>query len=163
MLLLGLAGCVTRPPADAMLDPAFEDTRYDGFLVYAAFDDLGAEARFERESCKRLIATGHACTTLLAAAPPTRAQNARSRHEASRRSGAQAIIVIELADPDTASRRLLAGRVPGFEVTLIDNESQQVVLAAAVSADPHDATLAERAHTLADSIVALLEDHAFLR
>ncbi|WP_123631827.1 hypothetical protein [Salinisphaera orenii] len=95
-----------------MVDPAHADTRYDGFIVYAAFDDVGLRMRYERALCARLIAAGHACTTMIAAAPPTREQDAASRHAASRNSGAQATLLIEFAEVTGDARRLLAGGAP---------------------------------------------------
>jgi len=130
--VVALAGCASSPEIASYLDPIAADHRYDGFLAYAAFTDLGLEARYENALCERLMSAGHACTTMLAAAPPTRDQDAASRHAATRASGAQATIVIELASPDSISRRLLADCAPGFEISVIDNANQQVVARVAI-------------------------------
>jgi len=125
--VIALAGCAAAPAVDSFVDPAAAGQRYDGFLAYAAFSDLGVEANYEKALCLELRARGHACTTMLSAAPPTREQDAASRHAATRASGAQATIVIELADMESLSRRVIANARPAYDVSLVDNEQQQVV------------------------------------
>ncbi|HET7313835.1 hypothetical protein, partial [Salinisphaera sp.] len=112
VLLLSLGGCPslatqTFAPSNA------RGVRYDGFMAYAAFSDLAVEGAFEHALCQRLHAAGHACETMLHAAPPTEKQTGASRRRAAETSGAQAVVMVELADPDTASRRILANGQPG--------------------------------------------------
>ena len=157
MLLSACAGS----RIEAVVDPAHADTRYDGFIVYAAFDDVGLRMRYERALCARLIAAGHACTTMIAAAPPTREQDAASRHAASRNSGAQATLLIELAEGTGDARRLLAGGRPGYEIRVIDNSAQTVAQLISV-AGRRDGSLSQRAAELADAVVAGLRSGSLL-
>lgn len=156
-----VAGCAT-PRVQRFADPAHADARYDGFLAYAAFSDLGLEATYERALCRRLLAAGHACTTLLAAAPPTRQQDGASRHAASRRSGAQAVVLIELADRANAARQALAGGRAAYEVSVIDNARQTVVTKMAVAAPRGRREPEQRAAALAKAIVEALADESLL-
>ncbi|WP_293623883.1 hypothetical protein [Salinisphaera sp.] len=161
-MALGLAGCAGAP-GYRFVDPAHQAQRYDGFLAYGAFADLAIEAAFEQALCDRLFAAGHACTPMLAAAPPTREQNAASRHAASRTSGAQATIVIELADMDTVSRRVIGQGRAAYNVRVIDNAAQQVS-ARFVFDSPDGArrSVAKQADALARRIVAALEAESLL-
>lgn len=170
LALLGLAllaACASgpRPEAgfgiDAVVDPAHADTRYDGFIVYAAFDDPGLRMRYERALCARLNAAGHACTTMIAAAPPTREQNAASRHAATRNSGAQATLLVELADSTGAARRQLAGGRPGYEIRVIDNGAQSVAQLITV-AGRGDGSVSQRSSALAAAVVAGLRSGSLL-
>lgn len=130
-------------------------------MAYAAFADRTIEAAFEQALCVRLAAAGHACTTMLQAAPPTREQDSASRHQASRASGAQAIIVIELADPATVSRRLIAASRPAYEISVIDNARQQVVARVFLETDPAaQQPVTAKAEELARRIVAALGQSA---
>ena len=157
-----LAGCASAP-SYRFVDPAQQDMRYDGFLAYGAFADVAIEAAFEQALCDRLFAAGHACTSMLAAAPPTRQQDAASRHAASRASGAQATIVIELADMHTTSRRVIGhGRV-AYNVRVIDNAGQQVTAQFAFdSASGARQSVATQADELARRIVSALKKESLL-
>lgn len=153
-----LAGCAAAPGGYSFVDPAYDDSRYDGFMAYAAFADHGIEAAFEQALCKRLNAAGHACATMLHEAPPTRAQDAASRHNASRTSGAQATIVIEIADPDSVSRQLIADGRPAYRVSLVDNDGQNVTARVFIEAgDNRNTSVARQARTLADRITTALD------
>lgn len=163
-LALGvLVGCAAAPTSYRFVDPAYDGTRYDGFMAYAAFTDRAIEAAFEQALCEQLANTGHACTTMLQEAPPTREQDAASRHRASRKSGAQATIVIELADPETESRQLIGGGRPAYEVTVIDNDRQQVAARVFVDSGATDsARVADQANGLARQVVEALDQQSLL-
>jgi hypothetical protein len=161
-LATALLGCASAP-AYRFVDPAHEDSRYDGFLAYAAFADLAIEAAFERALCDRLFQAGHACTPMIKAAPPTREQDAASRHAASRASGAQATIMIELADMDTVSRRVIGHARPAYNVRVIDNAGQQVTAQFAFdSASGARQSVATQADELARRIVSALKKESLL-
>lgn len=160
-LVLILAGCSTLPtqtfaPAAARSGP------YDGFMAYAAFSDLGVEGRFEQALCQRLHAAGHACDTMLHAAPPIAKQTGASRQRAAAASGAQAVIMVELADPDTSSRRILAGGRPGYRISLIDLSRHQVVSRIAIDGRAGDRSPGSRAGAVADAVVKALATHNLL-
>lgn len=146
----------------SFVDPAGHSRPYDGFLAYAAFSDLGIEAAYEQALCKRLHDAGHACTTLLKVAPPTREHTGASRHAAARDSGAQAVIIIELVDDDSSARQRLTEGGPGYRISLIDNASQTVVMRLAAQAPAGRRALRTRAAALAEAIVATLKDRALL-
>ncbi|GAB3675393.1 hypothetical protein [Salinisphaera aquimarina] len=159
-----LPGCATAPASYDFVDPAYDEIRYDGFMAYAAFADRAIEAAFEQALCKRLNSAGHACTTMLREAPPTREQDAASRHRASRASGAQATIVIEIADPQSVSRQIIAGGRPAYEVSLVDNADQLVTGRFYIEAGTHrDDSVARQARALADRITAALDEHSLLQ
>lgn len=149
-------------PSQAFINPASASRTYDGFLAYAAFKDLGVEGRYEQALCKRLEKAGHACVSMLALATPTRHQDGSSRARAATTSGAQASIVIELADPATDSRRLLADGRPGYRVSLIDTQSKRVVAVFAIEQGSHPAGLRQRAARLADAVVTSLAGNDLL-
>ena len=158
-----LGGCSAAPVYD-FVDPAHRDARYDGFLAYAAFEDLALRAAFERALCARLYDAGHACETMLAAAPPTREQDAASRHAASRRSGAQATLLINLADTRSPERAALAQARPAYEISVLDNQQQTVVARFAMEASDarHGGSVPDRANRLARRLVAALERESLL-
>ncbi|MES1949610.1 hypothetical protein S4A8_02085 [Salinisphaera sp. S4-8] len=162
LVCLMLAGCASTP-AYRFVDPGYDDTRYDGFIAYAAFTDLAIEAAFEQALCKRLLAAGHACTPMLDAAPPTREQDGASRHAASRASGAQASIVIELADMDSVSRRVIGQARPAYNVRVVDNADQRVAVQLAIESPAGArAAVSQQADALARQIVAALDQAALL-
>lgn len=156
VVCLGLTGCAGLP-TQSFLAPGQKQTTYDGFLAYGAFSDLGVEGAFERAMCQRLLAAGHACQTMLSAAPPTAPQNGDSRHRAALGSGAQAVILIELADPGAASRRILADGRPGYRVSVVDAQSQKVVARLAIDGRKTDAPPERRAHAVARAVVRALK------
>lgn len=161
-LATALLGCASAP-AYRFVDRAHEDSRYDGFLAYAAFADLAIEAAFERALCARLLQAGHACTPMLDAAPPTREQDGASRHAASKASGAQASVVIELADTDSASRRAIGHGWPAFNVRVIDNADQAVSAQLAFESTRNARqSVAKQADELARRIVSALEHESLL-
>jgi hypothetical protein len=132
-------------------------------MAYAAFADRAIEAAFEQALCKRLNTASHACTTMLHEAPPTREQDAASRHRASRTSGAQATIVVELADPQSVSRRIIAGARPACEVSLVDNAGQHVAGRLFIEQDNvRNHSVAEQARVLADRITVALDAKSLL-
>lgn len=158
------AGCASGLRTQRFLaHGAGSSMRYDGFLAYAAFKDLSAEGRFEKALCQRLNQAGHACVPMLALATPTAPQDGASRQRAMRQSGAQAAVVIELADPDSASRRLLADGRIGYRVSVIDTKSQAVVARLAIENPRHANDLAARAHAVAQATVAALDSASLLR
>ena len=163
VLPLMLGGCAGAR-VQSVVDPAYgrAETRYDGFLAYALFKDLALEAEFERALCERLLAAGHACIPMIEAAPPTRAQNGAIRHRASINSGAQASLLIELADPDNAVRQTLAPGQAAFEVSVVDNASQQVAAHLTIALDHCGKPPAELAQTVADAVVAELKTRKLL-
>ena len=162
LVCLMLAGCASAP-GYRFVDPGYEDTRYDGFIAYAAFTDLAIEAAFEHALCKRLYAAGHACTTMLDVAPPTREQDGASRHAASRANGAQASIVIELADMDSVSRRVIGHARPAYNVRVVDNADQRVAVQLAIESPAGTrGTVSQQADVLARQIVAALDQAALL-
>lgn len=162
-LLLLASGCAGLP-TQSFVSSTVEQPRYDGFMAYAAFSDLGVEGAFESALCDRLHDTRHACETMLAAAPPTRPQDAASRHQAALASGAQAVILIELADPETASRRILAGGRPGYRISVVDTTSQKTVARLAIEGSKNRQQIPEpRARALAEAIVAALREDNLLR
>jgi hypothetical protein len=157
-----LAGCAATP-VYRFVDPAHDGARYDGFMAYGAFADPTIEAAFEQALCERLLAAGHACTPMLRAAPPTREQDAASRHTASRTSGAQATILIELADIENASRRVIGAGRPAYEISVIDNKEQKVVAKLLMETRRRrGAAVAQEAEALADRIVAALAAESLL-
>jgi hypothetical protein len=100
---------------------------------------------------------------MLEAAPPTREQDAASRHGASRASGAQATIMIELADMDTVSRRVIGHARPAYNVRVIDNAGQQVTAQFAFdSASGARQSVATQADELARRIVSALKKESLL-
>lgn len=158
-----LAGCAAAPGSYGFVDPAHAEARYDGFIVYAAFADRAIEAAYEKALCQRLYRAGHACTTMLKEAPPTREQDAASRHHASQTSGAQATIVIEIADPDSVSRQAIADGRLAYDVSLVDNAGQNVTARFFIEAgDNRRTSVAAQADALADHITAALDDRALL-
>jgi hypothetical protein len=162
LLAVLLAGCAATP-AYRFVDPAHDGARYDGFMAYGAFADPTIEAAFEQALCQRLLTAGHACTPMLRAAPPTREQNAASRHTASRTSGAQATILIELADMENASRRVIGAGRPAYEISVIDNKEQKVVAKLFMeSRQRSGAAVAPQAEALAERIVTALAGESLL-
>jgi hypothetical protein len=92
-----------------------------------------------------------------------REQDAASRHRASRTSGAQATIVVELADPQSVSRRIIAGARPACEVSLVDNAGQHVAGRLFIEAgNVRNHSVAEQARVLADRITAALDEQLLL-
>ncbi|WP_423821522.1 hypothetical protein V5738_14395 [Salinisphaera sp. SPP-AMP-43] len=162
-LLLLASGCAGLP-TQSFVSSTAEQPRYDGFMAYAAFSDLGVEGAFESALCDRLHDTRHACETMLDAAPPTRSQNAASRHRAALASGAQAVILIELADPAATSRRILAGGRPGYRISVVDTASQEVIARLAIEGkNARRRSATARAKTLAKAIVAALRENKLLK
>lgn len=161
VLCCGLAACAGLP-AQSYVSPRVNGKTYDGFLAYGAFSDLAVEGAFEQAMCDRLRAAGHACETMLEAAPPTAPQNGASRHRAALGSGAQAVITIELADPTTASRRILAGGRPGYRVSVVDTATQKVVARIAVEGQHSDALPGRRGRALAKAVVHALKHRKLL-
>lgn len=158
-----LAGCASAPVSYDFIDPGQRETRYDGFIAYAAFVDRTIEAAFEQALCRRLADGGHACTTMLHEAPPTRAQDAASRHQATRNNGAQATIVIELADTDSVSRRVIAASHPAYEVSIIDNTQQQIVARLFLeSISPANTPVRSQAEVFARAIVSAIQRTSLL-
>jgi hypothetical protein len=126
-------------------------------MAYAAFADRAIEAAFEQALCKRLNTASHACTTMLHEAPPTRERDAASRYRASQASGAQAMILIELADPDSVSRRVIAASRPACEISVVDTARQQVVARFLLKTHAgSERTVARQADVLTRGIVASL-------
>ncbi|MES1928419.1 hypothetical protein SADO_04150 [Salinisphaera dokdonensis CL-ES53] len=157
-----LAGCASTPVYD-FVDPAHRDARYDGFLAYAAFEDLALRAAFEDAVCTRLFKAGHACETMLSAAPPTREQDAASRHAASRRSGAQATLLINVADTQSPERASLAHGQPAYEISLLDNARQEVVARFATESQAkRGMSTRKQADRLARRLVGALERESLL-
>ncbi|AWN16399.1 hypothetical protein [Salinisphaera sp. LB1] len=156
-----LAGCAAGLPTQAFMSPSAAHTHYDGFLAYAAFSDLAVEGAYEKALCRQLLSAGHACDTMLQAAPPTRPQNGDSRHWAALNSGAQAIVVIELADPKAASRRILDNGRIGYRVSLIDVNTQKVMARFAID-DGRSRHLSSRADALAAAVVHALKQRQLL-
>ena len=157
ILLLGLAAGCAATDTQSFIAPAAHNPRYDGFLAYGAFRDLGVEGRFEKALCERLAKAGHACVPMLAVATPTRPQDAASRQRAAHTSGAQAIVIIELADTHTTSRQVLTNGAPGYKVSLVDVSDQKVVAQFAIEGRTGKVPLASRAAQLADNIVVALQ------
>ncbi len=155
------AGGCAGLPTQAFVSPGTVNTRYDGFLAYGAFSDLAVEGAYEKAMCRRLLAVGHACNTMLQSAPPTVPQDGDSRHRAALSSGAQAIVVIELADPKAASRRILDNGRIGYRVSLIDVKTQKVIARFAVD-DGRSGDLSRRAQALAQAVVRALEQRNLL-
>ena len=157
-----LAGCPSAPVYD-FVDPAHRDARYDGFIAYAAFEDLALRAAFEEALCDRLFHAGHACETMLVAAAPTREQDAASRHAASQRSGAQATLLITVADTRSPERAALAHGQPAYEISVLDNERQTVVARFAMESQAkHGTSVAQQADRLAHRLVAALARESLL-
>src|SRR5699024_3057764 len=120
LVSLALAAC-TSMPAQTFRGPTAAGKHYQHFLVYAAFTDLGAEGAFEHAMCAHLQAAGNTCKTMLQLAPPTTDQNSASLLRAAQDSHAQALLMIELADPGQASRRILADGRPGYVLGRVHN------------------------------------------
>lgn len=161
-LAIGAAGCASQPPVDRYQAANTGPLAYDGFLAYGAFKDLAVEGRFEKALCARLMQAGHACTPMLAIATPTSPQDSASRQRAMQDSGAQAALIVELLDPDTTSRRVLADGRPAYRVSVIDIASQAVV-ARLVIRNPDGAnTLDARAKAVAEATSRSLEDAGWL-
>ncbi|RJS91188.1 hypothetical protein D3260_16140 [Salinisphaera sp. Q1T1-3] len=163
---LALAGCAGPVDTQTFIDPSVttNQTKYDGFLAYAAFKDLAVEGRFEKAMCQQLVSTGHACTPMLTAASPTRPQDAASRQRAMAHSGAQAALVIELADPDTTSRQMLANGCPGYRVSLVDTRTQRVIARMAIdTAGRSTEALPAKAEAVARATVSALDRKGLLQ
>lgn len=161
-LAVGVAGCAHPPPVDRYQAADTGPLSYDGFLAYGAFKDLAVEGRFEKALCRRLMQAGHACTPMLAIATPTSPQDSASRQRAMQASGAQAALVVELLDPDTTSRRVLADGQPAYRVSVIDIASQAVVARLAISNPDTANTLNARANAVAEATTGSLADAGWL-
>ena len=157
------AGCASGPTAERYLAAGAHDKTYDGFLAYRALKDLVIEGRFEKALCARLRQAGHACVPMLAIAMPTSPQDSTTRQRAMRTSGAQAALVIELIDPTTTSRQLLADGAPAYRVSVIDTKTQAIMARLAIE-NPRDANdLAARADAVAVATTRALEDAGLLQ
>ncbi|HET7314814.1 MAG TPA: hypothetical protein VFJ08_10725, partial [Salinisphaera sp.] len=95
-------------------------------------------------------------------APPTEKQTGASRRRAAETSGAQAVVMVELADPDTASRRILANGQPGYRVSLIDVSRHRVVARLAIEGRSGHRSPGSRAGAVADAVVKALAAHDLL-
>ena len=157
------AGCASVPTADRYLTAGARHKTYDGFLAYGAFKDLVVEGRFENALCARLKQAGQACVPMLAIATPTSCQDSATRQRAMRTSGAQAALVIELIDPNTASRQLLANGAPAFRVSVVDIKAQTIMARLTIE-NPQDADdLEARADAVAAATTRALVDAGLLQ
>lgn len=161
VLSTALAGCAGLP-TQSFVSPSADGTSYDGFLAYGAFSDLAVEGAYEKALCRHLLAAGHACNTMLALVPPTVPQTGDSRQRAALKSGAQAVVIVELADPKAASRRILDDGRPGYRVTLTDAQKQKLMARFAID-DGRSRNLSERADALADAVVQALRRRKLLQ
>lgn len=164
MSLAVLTGCASAPQSRTFLAPGLSpDTRYDGFLAYAAFKDIVVEDRFETALCKRLERARHACSTMLSEASPTRGQTGASRQRAARTSGAQALVSIELINPATASRQLLAAGQPAFDVRLVDLADGRIIARMAIQPERKHPSSNDDSQAVADAVVVALQRRHLLR
>lgn len=161
-LPVGMTACAGLP-TQSFIAPGAHDARYDGFLAYGAFSDLAVEGAYEKAMCRQLLAAGHACETMLDAASPTAPQNGASRRRAAVGSGAQAVVMIELLDPDADSRRILASGRPGYRVSLIDIKSQKVVARFAIEGRKSHEGPAARAKRVARAVTHALQQRHLLK
>lgn len=156
-----VAGCAGLP-TESFVAPATGGRTYDHFVAYAAFSDLGARGAFEHAMCARLKAAGETCETMLALTPPTQRHSGAGRRRAAAASGAQAVIVIELANPKAASRRILAAGRPGYRVSLVDLGRDRIVARFAVDGRRGNASPAPRARAVADAVFNALKKQQLL-
>lgn len=158
-----LAGCAAHLPTQSFLGAGTPSPGYRSFAVYAAFKDLSAEATYERVICRTLRRAGAHCAAMVDIAPPTQSQDAQSREKAAARSGAGAVIVVELADPKPASRRILDDGRPGYRVSLIDSAHARVVSRFTMDGQAGAHRLGMRARALASTLRTTLETHGIIR
>ncbi|WP_348761233.1 hypothetical protein [uncultured Salinisphaera sp.] len=162
VLAMGVAGCASSPSVDRYPAAHTDVPAYDGFLAYGAFKDLSVEGRFEKALCARLMQAGHACTPMLAVATPTSPQDSASRQRAMQASGAQAALIVELLDPETTSRRLLADGRPAYRVSVIDIDSQALAAQLVIGDSKQAHTLKARAKAVAEATTGALADAGWL-
>lgn len=158
-----LSGCAAHLPTQSFVGAGTPARGYDAFAVYAAFKDLSAEATYERSICRALRQAGSQCAAMVDIASPTQSQDAHSREKAAARSGARAVIVVELADPKPASRRILDDGRPGYRISLIDSPHQRVVSRFTVNGQAGAHRMGPRARALAHALLTTFEKHGIVR